>query len=150
MLAQEEVREMRDENALETTARVYQDGLQVRLCLYTELSQSDQQSSDGTEDTTFCVRLVRGKQGWGGKRPYPWELENDLELDGDSEGETTRSSVKHKAKSSRYYVPPLTTHAPQLLIFRARSKVSPHMFRPKESAMLMVAGTRPVGVGDQC
>lgn len=61
-------------------------------------------SSDGAEDTTFCVRLLTKSSYWGKgkKRAQPWDLEDDAE----------------------YAVPGLTTKPAKLLIFRARSKVS--------------------------
>jgi len=136
-----------DENALAARARVYQDGLQVRG-RSPSWRRTDEQSSDGAEDTTFCVRLVRGKQGWGGKRPYPWEIEDDaatMQAATDKASVRSQSAepVKVKAKSSRFYVPPLTTTAPQLLIFRARSKVS-----LADSAALMIVGEGQVDLGD--
>lgn len=50
----------------------------------------------------------------------------------DGEGSTIQSgavkssvkSRKQEERKSRFYVPPLTDAAPQLLVFRARSKVS--------------------------
>lgn len=60
----------------------------------------------------------------------------------------TESKVKEgKKKGSRFYVPPLSEHAPQLLVFRARSKVSLPLAAWEHE--LTVAGTRSMGVGDQ-
>ena len=83
LLAQDELHEAIDEDALAHHARIYQDGLRT---------------SDGSEDTTFCVRLSRT---WRDSQPHPWEAD--------------------RATTQR--VPRLSKKAPKLLIFRARSKL---------------------------
>ncbi|WRT67825.1 uncharacterized protein IL334_004799 [Kwoniella shivajii] len=80
-------------DAFSSQARVYQDGLQ---------------SSDGPEDTTFCVRLALPSSKWSKKSVnHPWEEEGEGEKDG----------------LNNLVIPDLTKKATQLLIFRARSKL---------------------------
>ncbi|ORY24284.1 Pleckstrin homology domain-domain-containing protein [Naematelia encephala] len=86
MLAQDELHESVNEGGFQNTARVYQDGLQ---------------SSDGAEDTTFCVRLPIPTSTWGKRRTQPWEMEEEAD----------------------FFPPGLSSTPPALLIFRARSKL---------------------------
>lgn len=88
MLAQEELRETVNETAFNPSARMYQDGLR---------------STDGAEDTTFCVRI-----SWPTGRfaaPSPWDQDESKDTD-------------------KIAPPPLSGEPPAILICRARSKVS--------------------------
>lgn len=101
-LAQDELHEQADADAFGAHPRVYHDGLKVSS---TQL-RSDRggvrmlmvQSSDGIEDTTFCIRLPGTSATWGGKSYYSWDEGNNN-------------------------VPSLSKKAPALLFFRARSSV---------------------------
>ncbi|TYJ58455.1 hypothetical protein B9479_000662 [Cryptococcus floricola] len=87
LLAHEEIHEPSNRQAPFTSEyRVYQDGLQ---------------SSDGPEDTTFCVRLAIPGSSWTAKTVNPWNLGDDED-----------------------YTPMPLSKSPQgLLIFRARCKL---------------------------
>ncbi|WVQ73104.1 hypothetical protein IAR50_002668 [Cryptococcus sp. DSM 104548] len=87
LLAHEEIHEPSNRQGPSTMEyRVYQDGLQ---------------SSDGPEDTTFCVRLAIPGSSWTAKTVDPWDLGDDED-----------------------YTPLPLSKSPQgLLIFRARSKL---------------------------
>ncbi|WVQ65819.1 uncharacterized protein L199_003997 [Kwoniella botswanensis] len=94
MLALDEIPSTSSSDAFTSESRVYQDGLQ---------------SSDGAEDTTFCVRLTspsssKKEKGWGKKVTQPWENQ-DL------------------VKDQNFLPPDLSKRPSQLLIFRARSKL---------------------------
>jgi hypothetical protein len=66
------------------------------------------------------VRLFRGKSGWGSKKAYPWDVEDDMPAE---EFEARTHKAQLEKNKARFHVPALTKHAPQLLIFRARSRV---------------------------
>lgn len=92
MLAQDELDANLNETAWDPQNRVYQDGLQ---------------STDGAEDTTFCIRLL-----WPHGRfapPQPWDLEENR---------------KETGAQANFVPPPLRKEPQRLLICRARSKVS--------------------------
>jgi hypothetical protein len=90
MLAQDELRETVNEMAFSPSARMYSDGLR---------------STDGAEDTTFCVRITWPTGAFAA--PQPWDKESDAE------------------ETDVPFVPPRLSQAPsQLLICRARSRVS--------------------------
>ncbi|WVW84624.1 hypothetical protein I302_106658 [Kwoniella bestiolae CBS 10118] len=95
MLALDELPSTSSADVFTSESRVYQDGLQ---------------SSDGAEDTTFCVRLTspssskKDKGGWGRKVTQPWE--------------------NHDIVGDQNFLPPDLSKKPsQLLIFRARSQL---------------------------
>nr|XP_018262424.1 uncharacterized protein I303_05441 [Kwoniella dejecticola CBS 10117]OBR84582.1 hypothetical protein I303_05441 [Kwoniella dejecticola CBS 10117] len=99
MLALDELPSPNSNDIFTSQSRVYQDGLQ---------------SSDGAEDTTFCVRLTTSpysstnssKKAWTTRKKVtqPWENE-DLTQD------------------QEFLPPDLSKNPNQLLIFRARSKL---------------------------
>lgn len=100
MLAQDELRETVNEMAFTPSARMYADGLR---------------STDGAEDTTFCVRITWPTSTFAA--PQPW----DKASDGESGDEDAAS-----------FVPPRLSQAPsQLLICRARSRVSTGHSHPR-------------------
>lgn len=66
------------------------------------------------------MRLFRAKAGWGGKKSYPWDVEDDMPAE---EYEVRTERAELEKNQSRFNVPALTKQAPKLLIFRARSKV---------------------------
>lgn len=87
LLAHEEIHEPHNRDAFLSQHRVYQDGLQ---------------SSDGPDDTTFCIRLAISGSHSGENASNPWHSSDNED----------HISIK-LSKSPR-----------SLLIFRARSKVS--------------------------
>jgi len=62
MMAQDELHEAADQDALASHPKVYHDGLQ---------------SADGAEDTTFCIRLPVTLSNWSQRKAYQWEAEGD-------------------------------------------------------------------------
>ncbi|WVO12653.1 hypothetical protein L204_100258 [Cryptococcus depauperatus] len=88
--------------------RVYQDGLQ---------------SSDGSQDTIFCLRLALPGSRWLKKTVNPWDL---------NQGEI-------------YTPPQLNKSCSDLLIFQARSKVG---FK-RQATLTAIARKRPLGLGNQ-
>lgn len=87
MLAQEELRETVNEMAFNPPARMYPDGLR---------------STDGAEDTTFCIRLTWTTGTFATPQPWDW-----------GPNDTTK------------VVPPHLRQEPsEILICRARSRVS--------------------------
>jgi hypothetical protein len=102
-LAQDELHEQADADAFGAHPRVYHDGLKVSFHRAPgeprrEFKPLTVQSSDGIEDTTFCIRLPGTSATWGGKSYYSWDEGNNN-------------------------VPSLSKKAPALLFFRARSSV---------------------------
>lgn len=111
MLAEDELDSNTNETAWDPQNRMYQDGLQ---------------STDGVEDTTFCVRLV-----WPNGRfapPQPWDVDENRRDASNVDGSTKENGdgkVKEKGKAKATFVaPPLRKEPLRLLICRARSKVS--------------------------
>lgn len=91
MLAEEELDANLNETAWDPQNRVYQDGLQ---------------STDGAEDTTFCVRLLWPHGPFS--PPQPWDLEENR---------------KETGAQANFVPPPLRKEPQRLLICRARSKL---------------------------
>ena len=113
MLAQEELYEENREDYLGNSARVYQDGLQ---------------SSDGSEDTTFCVRLALSSSQWSKKSNVnPWDLDVDEEAASNMSPDATLKGggkiAENLGVQHDFHPPPMRTKSAQLLIFRARSKL---------------------------
>jgi len=99
MLAQEELRETVNEMAFNPSARMYSDGLR---------------STDGAEDTTFCVRITWPTGAFAA--PQPWDKDFETPVP----GAAGAAAVKADAT---FVPPPLGQKPSQLLICRARSKV---------------------------
>lgn len=102
MLAEDELDPNGNERAADPVNRLYGDGLQ---------------SSDGVEDTTFCVRLLWPTGPFA--PPQPWDVEENRKHN------SSKGKEKENGKAKATFVPPPLRKEPQrLLICRARSKVS--------------------------
>ncbi|WWC88719.1 uncharacterized protein L201_003632 [Kwoniella dendrophila CBS 6074] len=119
MLALDELPSTSSSDTFTSQSRVYQDGLQ---------------SSDGAEDTTFCIRLSSKKFNKHSIN-HPWGiLENDLsnknnynDIESNNKEEQSKSQTGNQNKvvdsMTSIPIPDLSKKANQLLIFRARSKL---------------------------
>lgn len=147
-LALEQLDANNNETLFNPKARIYSDGLQT---------------TDGVEDTTFCIKLT-----WPTGRlapAQPWDQDDDSDDNGvdikhtdkknqDRDGKDDDKKDKDKGKKGskqKSFTAPRLNGNPLMLFFRARSQVSlaANFSIPFSLTSLTPARTRQMGLGDQ-